>query len=674
MSDANFTPNLGEYKSLQPFRFWCQKVLPLVYDDSLSYYELLCKVVDYLNKTMEDVETLHGDVTNLHKAYVELQGYVNNYFNNLDVQNEINNKLDTMAKDGTLATIFVPYLNAINSPIIVDSTAKMTDKNKIYLLSTNSHLYTYNNSLSAFTDTGIIYGQSNSQFIYDNDRNIPSHDFNDYVNCGGYFISISPTENDAVNAPFNLTYGDFVINNLSFPAGQKWVLQLVTMNNTAKYNHSVAYRWFNTETKEVTLNWKTMESNFSYSNIQNIASHDFNDFTECGGYWVTISKETSDAVNAPFGLKYGNFVVNNLSFPLAGSLWVMQIVSIDSSPIYNKSVAYRWFDCVNKTSPTGWRILKSNFNYSNIANIASHDFNDFTECGGYWVTISKETSDAVNAPFGLKYGNFVVNNLSFPLAGSLWVMQIVSIDNAPIYNKSVAYRWFDCVNKTSPTGWTLVNTCYNKSNSMYLMGDSITAGHPYEDNEAIRWFNPLKDIFNIDAGYRTGSGLLYKSGDTNGITMADAHNFSTNNFVCIFMGTNDYGNNIPLGEINDMYPANETVCGALNYILNKIRSDNTGCNIIGILPLNRKNGTKENNYAYGTANTAGYTLGELNSKISEIYKKYCCNVIDNEFSPINRFSLNNLLGDGLHPNEYGYRHLSQWLNAHIKALFNKTNF
>lgn len=99
---ADFTPQLGNYRTLQPFRYWCQKVLPLVYDDSLSYYELLCKVVDYLNKTMEDVETLHGDVTNLHTAYEELQNYVNNYFSTLDVQEEINNKLDQMANDGTL--------------------------------------------------------------------------------------------------------------------------------------------------------------------------------------------------------------------------------------------------------------------------------------------------------------------------------------------------------------------------------------------------------------------------------------------------------------------------------------------------------------------------------------------------------------------------------------------
>ena len=110
---ANFTPEMGNYKTLQPFRYWCQKVLPLVYDDSLSYYELLCKVVDYLNKTMEDVETLHGDVTNLHTAYDELQSYVNNYFSTLDVQEEINNKLDNMASNGELYEIIRRYTDPI---------------------------------------------------------------------------------------------------------------------------------------------------------------------------------------------------------------------------------------------------------------------------------------------------------------------------------------------------------------------------------------------------------------------------------------------------------------------------------------------------------------------------------------------------------------------------------
>lgn len=110
---ADFTPTLGNYTTLTPFRYWCQKVMPLVYDDSLSYYELLCKVVDYLNKTMEDVETLHDDVTNLHTAYEELQSYVNNYFSTLDVQKEINNKLDNMASSGELYEIIRRYTDPI---------------------------------------------------------------------------------------------------------------------------------------------------------------------------------------------------------------------------------------------------------------------------------------------------------------------------------------------------------------------------------------------------------------------------------------------------------------------------------------------------------------------------------------------------------------------------------
>lgn len=110
---ADFTPISGNYKTLMPFRYWCQKVLPLVYDDSLSYYELLCKVVDYLNKTMEDVETLHGDVTNLRTTYEKLQEYVNNYFSTLDVQEEINNKLDEMARNGKFDELFNKTMNKI---------------------------------------------------------------------------------------------------------------------------------------------------------------------------------------------------------------------------------------------------------------------------------------------------------------------------------------------------------------------------------------------------------------------------------------------------------------------------------------------------------------------------------------------------------------------------------
>jgi lysophospholipase L1-like esterase len=70
--------------------------------------ELLCKVVDYLNKTMHDVDTLHTDVVQLHEAYNQLQQYVNTYFENLDVQPEIDKKLDEMAESGALLNVIKP--------------------------------------------------------------------------------------------------------------------------------------------------------------------------------------------------------------------------------------------------------------------------------------------------------------------------------------------------------------------------------------------------------------------------------------------------------------------------------------------------------------------------------------------------------------------------------------
>ena len=44
--------------NIKHFRFWCQKVIPLVYDNSLSYYEVLCKVVHYLNHVIEDINEI----------------------------------------------------------------------------------------------------------------------------------------------------------------------------------------------------------------------------------------------------------------------------------------------------------------------------------------------------------------------------------------------------------------------------------------------------------------------------------------------------------------------------------------------------------------------------------------------------------------------------------------
>lgn len=64
---------------LKYFKMWCQKVLPLVYDDSLSYYETLCKIVDYLNNTIKGTNVVIEDVDKLKNELDIVQNWINNF-------------------------------------------------------------------------------------------------------------------------------------------------------------------------------------------------------------------------------------------------------------------------------------------------------------------------------------------------------------------------------------------------------------------------------------------------------------------------------------------------------------------------------------------------------------------------------------------------------------------
>ena len=118
-------------KPVPPFVRFCAANIPMVFDDSLSYYECLCAlwkwlqtdVIDVINnnatvtqKWREELTEFEDDMTdkfdNLNDAFDTLKTWVETYFDNLDVQEEINNKLDEMAEDGTLADIISQYLNS----------------------------------------------------------------------------------------------------------------------------------------------------------------------------------------------------------------------------------------------------------------------------------------------------------------------------------------------------------------------------------------------------------------------------------------------------------------------------------------------------------------------------------------------------------------------------------
>lgn len=65
--------------TLRHFRFWCQSVLPLVYDDSLSYYEVLCKVVKYINELIDSDKEIINDIDELRAELKVVQEWIDNF-------------------------------------------------------------------------------------------------------------------------------------------------------------------------------------------------------------------------------------------------------------------------------------------------------------------------------------------------------------------------------------------------------------------------------------------------------------------------------------------------------------------------------------------------------------------------------------------------------------------
>lgn len=108
-----------DYKILKPFKWFVLQNFPFIEADfdAITNWQLFCKLGEEINKLINSENLTGQQVEDLTNAFNDLESYVNNYFENLDVQEEIDNKLDEMAEGGQLQEIISEYLqsNAIFS-------------------------------------------------------------------------------------------------------------------------------------------------------------------------------------------------------------------------------------------------------------------------------------------------------------------------------------------------------------------------------------------------------------------------------------------------------------------------------------------------------------------------------------------------------------------------------
>ena len=92
---------------ITPFGFYCQHVLPLVYDESLSYYETLCKIQAKLNeviKTQNDLQDAFEQM--LEWVNKQLKMYAEDILNDMLDKGQLLVELSYIAESKTLNMIF----------------------------------------------------------------------------------------------------------------------------------------------------------------------------------------------------------------------------------------------------------------------------------------------------------------------------------------------------------------------------------------------------------------------------------------------------------------------------------------------------------------------------------------------------------------------------------------
>ena len=137
------------YKNLRPFKWFVLQNFPFIEADfdAITNWQLFCKLGEEINKIINSMNLTGEQVENLTNAFNNLQNYVNNYFENLDVQDEINNKLDDMAESGELAEI-------INQQIFAELNQKIDLANSQLNTLINNYSDIFTDPLNKFVMVG----------------------------------------------------------------------------------------------------------------------------------------------------------------------------------------------------------------------------------------------------------------------------------------------------------------------------------------------------------------------------------------------------------------------------------------------------------------------------------------------------------------------------------------
>lgn len=297
-------------RKIRPLRWWCHKIIPLIYDDSLSYYEVLCKLTAVLNQVIETVngfidEDIEGYIKALVDEYAteeihklleeitiedltpiirqiaeeEVTAFLNGY---KDAMDRMDKKLATFTQQFNITPIREFYIEAETYDFVTPSENVLNAKKCDGFTMSPTHYYVTSHGTRAGATFFIIRKYSRSDYSL-----IESHEVTGYGNGGhicyydGRIYGVDNVNHRIYSMDTNYsdfkTYSftptaNFDIGRICIDGVTGKVYTMGTM--TAQNNFNIYETTLNDSANTATFETLSEQTEVQLSIIQNICAYD----------------------------------------------------------------------------------------------------------------------------------------------------------------------------------------------------------------------------------------------------------------------------------------------------------------------------------------------------------------------------------------------------------------
>lgn len=678
---------MPNYNHLTPFKRCVLQNFPFIEADfdALTNYGLMCKIVEYLNNVISSQNTVQTNVETLNNAFIQLKNYVDNYFDNLDVQEEINNKLDEMVENGTFQQVLDAYIQptlddfeasvnntisalqselagvASGTPIPVSSTSGMTDTTKTYLNTSDGKWYYYNTSNSTWTiggtyqATGIADNSVAGNALYDVEASARyNYVQNYYLNSDG-----EPTYN---------TSWEYCAEYFPIHAGDSYTLTNVRASAIFFYDSDKELINYTNVGSSLTDYTHTVTGDsVAYARVQ---------FPK--GYAHKFIINGKDVLNKYYA-PWLRVKTDNLDFTpsgLDGSLLVDNSVYRDKLILDNgEELTVNSYWALKESAPY-YEINNNWYRFTNLIEVQAGDVVEARNVQGSWAVLFDESNIAIASAgniSGVGNGSYTVREgqykIGFNVRKNVRANAAFYINGKKIIFDNGSRATIDWLTLTEEQKAEVSNYDLSrfKNYNVLFIGDSITANNYRALHNWVEYLTDELKITSFDNVAVSGSGILRSNGSSNG-WLYDLENYTTGYDLILIMGDmNDWSvgnifNENNIGEFGDS--TTSTFYGTMKLYLEALLTKYPLAKIgwITSTPRNQQiSGTSD--YLHGKSSifeTANNVIKEMcynySIPVLELYKEsnlYPWLEANNE--AYFKSDVEDLPADAIHPNSAGQK-------------------